>query len=164
MAGVTTATVARLRRKPDMVPADVAALLRAGKLEQTCRACGRCEAAHRYCSWCFRAMGSDDWYRNRDRTERDSRMPPTAPANPPSEFRRTYRAKTGDGWPPAWGANPYERAPRTRRSRITGRSDAERDTATYHGSGPSLSGLPDLAAGAVGEPGKPFSERPDLGL
>lgn len=100
------------------IPADITELLRAGKLEQTCRDCGRCEAAGRTCSWCARRMGPDDWYRNGNADERARRMPDVAPVDPPVEFRRTYRPQYGDGWPPAWGPNPFEEAARARRSRV----------------------------------------------
>jgi hypothetical protein len=100
-----------------VIPADIAEALRAGKLEQTCRACGRTEAAGSYCSWCSRPMGPADWNRNGDAAERARRMPTTAPTNPPSEYRRTYRAEYRDGWPPAWGPNPYEAA-RPRRTPV----------------------------------------------
>ena len=41
-------------------------LLREGRLEQTCRSCGRMEAASYYCTGCLRASGEAEWYRNGD--------------------------------------------------------------------------------------------------
>lgn len=100
------------------IPAATLDLLRAGKLEQTCRDCGRCEAAGRTCSWCARRMGPDDWYRNGDGAERASRMPVSAPADPPVEYRQAYRPGRPDGWPLTWGPNPYQRAPKPSPSRV----------------------------------------------
>ena len=95
------------------------AMLLAGRLEQTCPACGRWEAAGATCSWCSRRMTATDWYENKDGTnERARRMPTTAPADPPTEYRRTYRPEYGDGWPPTWGTNPYKPA-RTRGTPLT---------------------------------------------
>ncbi len=85
------------------VPPDVQAQLQAGKLEQTCSACGRWSAATRYCSWCFLPMGPADWYPNRDQAQRAARMPTTAPANPPNEYRHSVR-----DWPAHWGPYPGE--------------------------------------------------------
>lgn len=83
---------------------DIEVLLQQGKLEQTCNQCGRNEAAGTYCSWCGKPMSRDDWYRDpRDADgERFRRMPKTAPANPPTEFRRASH------WPPTWGPYPYK--------------------------------------------------------
>lgn len=90
------------------VPPDVQAQLQAGKLEQTCGECGRWSAATHYCSWCFLPMGPADWYRNNDKAQRTARMPKTAPANPPSEYRHSLAS-----WPESWGAYPGEiRGPR----------------------------------------------------
>jgi len=71
-------------RFPDPSP-EVLKLLRAGKLEQSCPDCGRWSAASRCCSWCFRPMGPNDWYADRDLTERRARRPSRPPANPPCE-------------------------------------------------------------------------------
>ena len=118
-------------RDPDPLPAAIAERLRTGKFEQTCRACGRCEAAGGYCSWCGRRMGPDDWYPNsKGNTEHAARVPATAPTNPPTECRRTYRPEYGDGWPPRWGPNPYEAA-RPRRTPVNARLMAKAEaTAT----------------------------------
>jgi hypothetical protein len=90
------------------VSADAQAQLQAGKLEQMCPDCGRWSAATHYCSWCFRPMGPDDWYRNGDQAQRAARMPMTVPANPPSEYRHSLAS-----WPESWGAYPGEiRGPR----------------------------------------------------
>jgi hypothetical protein len=87
--------------------ATTAGQLQAGKLEQTCPACGRCEAAHWACSWCFRQTGPDDWYHNGKTEQRAARMPRTAPGNPPSEYRDAA-AK----WPKAWGPYPGKTRPK----------------------------------------------------
>jgi hypothetical protein len=53
-------------------------LLREGRLEQTCRECGRMEAAGPYCTGCLRPTTEADWYRNGDldtRAERRGEMP-----------------------------------------------------------------------------------------
>ncbi len=42
------------------------ARLRERKLEQTCTACGRMEAAGSHCTGCLRVMDPDEWYRNGD--------------------------------------------------------------------------------------------------
>jgi hypothetical protein len=117
-AEAAVAVVAKRAAWAASIPAETLDLLRAGKLEQTCRDCGRREAAGHSCSWCARQMGPGDWYRNEDGAERAARMPTSAPADPPVEFRRTYRPEYGDGWPPAWGPNPFEEAARARRSRV----------------------------------------------
>jgi len=83
------------------VTAETAALLAAGKLEQTCPRCGRWEAAHHYCSWCGRTMTEADWYRNGVVAERESRRPSVAPADPPDEYRAF------SAWPAKWGPCPY---------------------------------------------------------
>jgi hypothetical protein len=63
-------------------------LLEAGKLEQTCPACGRWEAASFYCSLCARPMSPADWYRNGLVAEREARRPlqnaPRAAQTPPT--------------------------------------------------------------------------------
>ena len=51
---------ARDRIYPE-IPPDIFALLSHGKLEQLCPECGREEAAHWYCSLCFRQMIPTDW-------------------------------------------------------------------------------------------------------
>jgi hypothetical protein len=134
-----SAVVARHTPSPGdnpSLPDGVADALRTGKLEQTCRACGRCEAAGHYCSWCARPMGPDDWYCNGEAAERARRLPVAAPANPPSEYRRSYRPEYGDGWPPTWGPNPYG-PPASRRSRVDTAPVAE----------PESGATPDPAAG-----------------
>ena len=94
---------------------ETALLLERGKLEQTCRSCGRWEAAHFACSWCGRLTGPDDWYRNGNLAERHGRMPASAPAEPPSEYRRPSH------WPAKWGPSPYpRRAPRTSQTPLNG--------------------------------------------
>lgn len=45
------------------VPAYLCRPLREGKLEQACPACGRTEAAGRYCSGCLHPTGPADWHR-----------------------------------------------------------------------------------------------------
>jgi hypothetical protein len=99
-----SAAPARHAREPIDIPAETQALWQAGKLEQTCSACGRWSAATRYCSWCFRPMGPADWYRNGDKEQRAARMPKEAPADPPNEYREVR------AWPAAWGRCPYRRA------------------------------------------------------
>jgi hypothetical protein len=47
--------------------------LQAGRLEQTCPACGRWEAAGAYCTGCGRPTGPADWYANGDQAERERR-------------------------------------------------------------------------------------------
>jgi hypothetical protein len=62
-------------------------LLRRGKLEQTCPACGRREAAGHYCSVCGRQTGAGDWYRNQDMdARREARE--RAPENPQPPVKR----------------------------------------------------------------------------
>lgn len=73
-----------------------------GKLEQTCGFCGRTEAAGFFCSWCGTDVGRTEWYRNDDVAERRRRMPRSAPANPPIEYRRASH------WPEIWGPYPYK--------------------------------------------------------
>ncbi len=107
---------------------ETAALLQAGKLEQCCPSCGRWEAAGWACSWCSRPMSEADWYRNGDEAERAARMPASAPANPPSEYRRAFRPEYGDGWPPQWGPNPFEKPLSPRGSRINEGPAAVRDS------------------------------------
>lgn len=75
--------------------------LQRGRLSQTCPDCRRDEAAHAYCSWCFRPMGGTDWYRNGNAAERLARMPATAPVNPPNEYRHS-----AGHWPSNWGPFP----------------------------------------------------------
>jgi hypothetical protein len=89
-----------------MTTPGIAALLVAGKLEKTCRACGRWEAASPRCSWCTSPCDPADFYRNNDAEARAARLPSVAPANPPTEFRSVRE------WPAMWGACPYQRAPR----------------------------------------------------
>jgi hypothetical protein len=100
----------RQAREPIDLPAETRELLQAGKLEQMCGACGRWEAAHWSCSWCGSPTGPADWYRNGDREQREARMPKTAPANPPSEYRDAS-AK----WPSAWGTYPGQTRPKAPR-------------------------------------------------
>jgi hypothetical protein len=78
-------------------------LLQRSRLEQTCRACGRWEAAGFFCSWCGSATGPADWYRNDDAEQREARMPKTAPAVPPSEYLSER------DWPKAWGRFPRQK-------------------------------------------------------
>lgn len=87
------------------LPDDVADAVQRGRLEQTCRWCGRWEAAHWHCSWCTSPTGPDDWYANGDASERQSRLPTSPPASVPPEYR-DVRA-----WPATWGLCPYA-APR----------------------------------------------------
>jgi hypothetical protein len=90
------------------VPPDVREALQAGKLEMTCPACGRWSAADWACSWCFRVMTpAAEWYRNGKQEQRAARMPTTAPANPPSEYRDAA-AK----WPKTWGPYPGQTRPK----------------------------------------------------
>ena len=90
-----------------MIDGQTALLLERGKLEQTCRRCGRWEAAHHHCSWCYAPTGPDDWYRNGDMGERLARRPKDRPENPPAEY-----AAGEATWPPEWGPFPRQRAPR----------------------------------------------------
>ena len=53
------------------IPAELAADLQAGKLEQACCHCGRWEAAGRYCSGCYQPTGPSSWYRNGDQGRRE---------------------------------------------------------------------------------------------
>lgn len=92
---------ARHAREPIEMSAETRELLQRGKLEQTCPACGRWEAASHYCSWCARAMTPADWYRNGDKVQRATRMPKVAPAVAPSEYRHSLL-----NWPKAWGKYP----------------------------------------------------------
>jgi len=65
--------------------------LREGKLEQTCTACGRMEAAGSRCTGCQRVMDPGDWYRNGDmqaRQDRAGMAPATPPKRPPSRPSR----------------------------------------------------------------------------
>jgi hypothetical protein len=65
--------------------------LREGKLEQTCTACGRMEAAGSHCTRCLRVMDPGDWYRNGDmqaRQDRAGMAPATPPKRPPSRPSR----------------------------------------------------------------------------
>ncbi len=78
-------------------------LLQDGKLEKMCRACGRWEAASPRCSWCYAPVPASDWYRNGDAAERAARLPVTAPANPPTEYRSSA------DWPATWGPNPHHK-------------------------------------------------------
>lgn len=87
-----------------------ALLLQQGKLETTCPVCGRHEAAGAYCSWCFRRSTPADWYRNGDTAAHLARLPKTAPANPPIEYRRAIREE-GGSWPSQWGPSPYAKKP-----------------------------------------------------
>jgi len=117
---------------------ETALLLERGKLEQTCRTCGRWEAAHFACSWCWRPTGPDDWYRNGDLAERHGRMPATPPPNPPLECRDIRQ------WPAKWGPNPYARkAPRMPQTPLNGGVTPDSRTSTPDGS-PTL-GLGGLA-------------------
>lgn len=75
-------------------------------MEQRCPDCARWEAAHAYCSWCFRRMGPEDWYRSKDAAERARRLRPTPPASVPSEYVNT---NLKGGWPPEWGPAPTSR-------------------------------------------------------
>jgi hypothetical protein len=89
-----------------VLPPELAKALEAGKLEQTCRTCGRWEAASFLCSWCRRPTGPDDWYRNSDVAERRGRMPAVAPVDPPIE----YLAGAAN-WPAPWGPFPRRQKP-----------------------------------------------------
>jgi len=95
------------------VPPDVQAQLQAGKLETTCPDCGRWSAAVWRCSWCFRELSPADWYRNGDQAERAARMPTTAPANPPNEYRDSA------AWPAHWGPYPGKTRPKVPREAWT---------------------------------------------
>lgn len=94
--------------------------LRAGKLEQTCRSCGRWEAAHWYCSFCYGPMvPGKDWYRNGDLAERHGRCPVDVPASPPPEYRDDKRQ-----WPVTWGPWPgVQRAPQEAQTPLKQPSD-----------------------------------------
>ncbi len=94
-----------------MIDDQTALLLERGKLEQTCRRCGRWEAAHYCCSWCYAPTGPDDWYRNGDMDERLARRPKTRPENPPSEY-----AAQEATWPPEWGPFPRQKPLRQRQT------------------------------------------------
>ncbi len=103
------------RGQPLILDAETAKQLERGKLEQTCRSCGRWEAAHFYCSWCQRPTGPEDWYRNWNLAERRERMPATPPTDPPLEYHR------GRDWPAKWGPSPYARkAPRMGETPLVG--------------------------------------------
>ena len=92
---------------------DLCGQLAAGTLEQTCPACGRCEAAGGYDSWCGRPMTAADWYlAGRGRREHEVRLPVTPPADPPPEYRHAYQPGDGTGWPPAWGASSFQKGVR----------------------------------------------------
>lgn len=102
-----------------------AQLLQRGQLEQMCPACGRWEAAHPYCSNCFRPMTEADWYRNGDVAKRRRRFPPQAPTretlplrdrDDPSGLRDPVPVEYRQGkahWPDTWGPWPYGQAPRS---------------------------------------------------
>ena len=77
------------------------------RLEQTCPACGRWEAAGSFCSWCGRPTGPADWYANNDVEARRAHRPPERPADPASEYLGSER-----DWPPEWGAYPRQKPPR----------------------------------------------------
>lgn len=109
---------------------EIAKALVAGKLEQTCPACGRWEAAHSYCSWCLRPMGSADWYRNSDLAERHRRRPTAAPANPSSEY-----LGGAANWPAAWG--PFPRCQKPAREPQTPVEPANRKPADVSPTPPS---------------------------
>ena len=105
--------------------------LRSGKLEQMCSDCGRWEAASTWCSWCSGPINPTDWYGNGDQAERTRRLPSKAPADPPAEYRRAYRPEYGDGWPPAWGPNPYKAAgQRGSHQTASGSQSADRSATT----------------------------------
>ena len=72
---------------------DLSALLAAGKLEQTCPACGLVEAAGPYCSACLTRTGPDTWYRNGDLAARRQR----APASPTTPPKRPHGRPSGTG-------------------------------------------------------------------
>ena len=107
----------------DQPESAVAALLQAGRLEQTCRTCGRWESAHHACTNCFREMTAADWYSNGLVSEREARRPPTRPAKPPREYLDDKRQ-----WPASWGPWPgIPRAPRKAETPVEGRlEDADR--------------------------------------
>jgi len=91
----------RHAREPIDIPTELRELFQTGKLEQTCRGCGRWEAAGWSCSWCASPTGPADWYRNGLVEQREARMPKAAPANPPDEYRHSLSQ-----WPAAWGRWP----------------------------------------------------------
>ena len=93
----------RHAREPIDIPTELRELFQTGKLEQTCRGCGRWEAAGWSCSWCASPTGPADWYRNGLVEQREARMPKAAPANPPSEFLSER------DWPKAWGRFPRQK-------------------------------------------------------
>ena len=90
-----------MSREPITLTPELAKELQAGHLEQTCRVCGRWQAASWTCSWCGSPTGPVDWYVNSRKDERAMRMPRSRPDNPPSEYR------SEDHWPKAWGPCPY---------------------------------------------------------
>jgi hypothetical protein len=111
----------RLARELIELPPAIQKLLEAGKLEQTCRACGRWEAAGFYCTWCAATIDHADWYWNGAADERAARMPKTAPENPPSEYLNSLR-----DWPAAWGPYPRRvRGPRALGAPAEGVSECE---------------------------------------
>lgn len=128
-------------------------LLQAGRLEQTCPTCGRCESAGAYCSWCTRPMGETDWYLpGRGRGQHEARLPAIAPADPPTEYRHAYQPRDGTGWPPAWGPNPYQKPPRAS-ERVGARLQRP-------SSAPSASDASPTAAGSVHAPALSAATRP----
>lgn len=96
--------------------------------EQMCPNCGRWEAAHRYCSWCFRPMTEADWYRNGDATERQSRMPKEAPADPPLEY-----IHSANHWPKTWGPYPRQRRASAGGTPVNAEIESQADSHTTAG-------------------------------
>ena len=88
-------------REPLAITPQLEHRLQRGELEQTCRACGRWQAACSYCSWCLTPIDPADWYANGDTAQRRMRMPKAKPENPPLEYRSVAH------WPHAWGPCPY---------------------------------------------------------
>ncbi len=53
-----------------MTAEEIALAHQRGRLEQSCPACGRWEAAGGYCTACGRPMTAADWYQNGDQARR----------------------------------------------------------------------------------------------
>ena len=73
------------------------------QLEQTCPACGRSEVADTTCTWCGQKMRPEDQYApgKFPASYQAARLPLTAPADPPPEFRKAR------DWPAIWGPFPF---------------------------------------------------------